>query len=333
MQFVQLKRRRFISLLGGAAAAWPLAAGAQQQVIPVIGYIGAGPREFETLLLASFHQGLSESGYVEGRNVAMEYRWADYQFDRLPELAADLVRRRVAVIVTSGGPAPTLAAKAATTTIPIVFVVGADPVKLGLVTSLARPGGNLTGANFFAFELVAKRLELLRQLLPGITRIAALVNPADAAIADATAREVETAAGMMGLHVEVLNARTSDEINAAFANFTRERLDALLVSTGAFFLARRVQLTQLATKHAIPAIYGSRAYAEAGGLMSYGTNVNVAFRQMGIYAGRILKGEKPTDLPVVQSTKFELVINTQTAQMLGLTVPPSLLTLADEVIE
>src|SRR6516225_9410052 len=330
-----IERRTFLATLGGAAAARPLAARAQQPAMPVIGYIGAGPREFETLLLASFHQGLSESGYVEGRNVAMEYRWADYQFDRLPELAADLVRRRVAVIVTSGGPAPTLAAKAATTTIPIVFVfvVGVDPVKLGLVTSLARPGGNLTGANFFAFELVAKRLELLRQLLPGITRVAALVNPADAAIADATAREVETAAGVMGLHVELLNASTSGEINAAFANFARERLDALLVSTGAFFLARRVQLTQLATKHAIPAVYGSRAYAEAGGLMSYGTNVNVAFRQMGIYAGRILKGEKPTDLPVVQSTKFELVINTQTAQMLGLTVPPSLLALADEVIE
>ena len=201
------------------------------------------------------------------------------------------------------------------------------------MTSLARPGGNLTGANFFAFELVAKRLELLRQLLPGITRIAALVNPSDAAIADATAREVETAAGMMGLHVELLNASTSGEINAVFANFARERPDALLVSTGAFFLARRVQLTQLATKHAIPAIYGSRAYAEAGGLMSYGTNVNVAFRQMGIYAGRILKGEKPTDLPVVQSTKFELVINLQTAKLLGIDVPPPLLAGADEVIE
>jgi putative tryptophan/tyrosine transport system substrate-binding protein len=324
-------RRKLLAALGGAAA-WPFAARAQQPM-PVIGYIGTGPREAESLLLSAFREGLNEAGYVEGRNVALEYRWADYQFDRLPELAADLVRQRVAVIVTSGGPAPTLAAKAATTTIPIVFIVGADPVKLGLVASLARPGGNLTGVNFFAFELVAKRLELLRQLIPGITRVAALVNLADAAIADATAREVETAAGVMGLHVQLLNASTSGEINAAFANFARERPDALLVSPGSMFLARRVQLTQLATKYAIPAIYGGRAYAEAGGLMSYGTNLTVAFRQVGIYAGRILKGAKPADLPVEQSTKFELVINRQTARMLGLTVPDKMLALADEVIE
>ena len=325
-------RREFITLLGGAAA-WPLAARAQQPTMPVVGLLDPGSAAERADAVAPVRKGLAETGFVEGQNVVLEFRWADGNYERLPTLAADLVSRRVSVIVTPGASAAAIAAKSATTTIPIVFDIGADPVKLGLVTSLARPGGNLTGANFFAFELVAKRLELLRQLLPGITRIAALVNPADAAIADATAREVETAAGVMGLHVELLNASTSGEINAAFANFARERLDALLVSTGAFFLARRVQLTQLATKHAIPAIYGSRAYAEAGGLMSYGTNVNVAFRQMGIYAGRILKGEKPTDLPVVQSTKFELVINTQTAQMLGLTVPPSLLALADEVIE
>src|SRR5262245_52231321 len=249
-----MKRREFITLLGSAAAAWPLAARAQQQVIPVIGYIGVGPREFETLLLASFHQGLSESGYVEGRNVAMEYRWADYQFDRLPELAADLVRRRVAVIVTSGGPTPTFAAKAATTTIPIVFVVGSDPVKLGLVASLARPGGNLTGVNFFAFELVQKRLELLRQMVPAITRLAALVNPADTVIAGATTREVEAAARVMGVQVQFVTASTIGEINAAFASLARERPDALLVSTGPFFTDRRVQLAQLATKYAIPAI-------------------------------------------------------------------------------
>jgi len=331
-----MNRRAVISLVVGAAAALllgPLATRAQQPAMPVIGYISTGSREAEAARAPGFYEGLKESGYVEGRNVTIEYRWADNQFERLPELAVDLVRRRVAVIVTSGGPTPTFAAKAATTTIPIVFVVGSDPVKLGLVASLARPGGNLTGVNFFAFELVQKRLELLRQMVPGITRLAALVNPADTVIAEATTREVEAAARVMGVQVQLFTASTIGEINAAFASLARERPDALLVSTGPFFTDRRVQLAQLATKYAIPAIYGTRNCAEAGGLMSYGSNLTAAMRQIGVYAGRILKGEKPADLPVVQSTKFELVVNVQTAYMLGLTVPPTLLATADEVIE
>jgi putative ABC transport system substrate-binding protein len=327
-----MRRRDFITLFG-AAMAWPLAARAQQPTMPVVGYIATGSRESEALRLRFFHEGLTDSGYVEGQNLGMEYRWANHQYDRLPELAADLVHRQVAVIATSGGPASALAAKAATTTIPIVFVVGADPVKLGLVASLARPGGNLTGINFFAFELVAKRLELLRQVVPGIKRIAVLINPADAAIAETTAREVESAARMMGLQVRILNTSTSREINEAFASLARERPDALLVSTGAFFIDRRVQLSQSATRYAIPAIYGTREYAEAGGLMSYGTSLTAAFRQIGVYAGRILKGTKPADLPVVQSTKFELVINLQTARLLDIELPPTLLVSADEVIE
>jgi putative tryptophan/tyrosine transport system substrate-binding protein len=328
-----MRRREFITLLGGAAAAWPLAATAQQSAMPVIGYLGSGSRESEALRLPFFHEGLTESGYVEGQSLGMEYRWANHQYDRLPELAADLVRRRVAVIATSGGPASALAGKAATTTIPIVFVVGADPVKLGLVASLARPGGNLTGINFFAFELVAKRLELLRQVVPGIKRVAVLINPADTAIAETTAREVESAARVMGLQVRILSTSTSREINEAFASFARERPDALLVSTGAFFTDRRVQLAQSATRYAIPAIYGTREYAEAGGLMSYGTSLTAAVRQIGVYAGRILKGAKPADLPVVQSTKFELVINLPTARLLDIELPPTLLASADEVIE
>ena len=328
-----MRRREFITLLGGAAAAVLPVAARGQSAPPVIGYIATGSRESEALRLRFFHEGLTESGYVEGQNLGVEYRWANHQYDRLPELAADLVRRRVVVIATSGGPASALAAKAATTTIPIVFVVGADPVKLGLVASLARPGGNLTGINFFAFELVAKRLELLRQVIPGIQRVAALINPADAAIAETTAREAESAARVMGLQIRILNASTSREINEAVASFARERPDALLVSTGAFFTDRRVQLVQSATRYAIPAIYGNREYVEAGGLMSYGTSLPAAVRQIGIYAGRILKGAKPADLPVVQSTKFELVINLQTARLLDMELPPTLLASADEVIE
>jgi putative ABC transport system substrate-binding protein len=331
---IWIQRREFIMLLGGGAAAAVLPVAARgQSATPVVGYIATGSRESEALRLPFFHEGLTESGYVEGQNLSMEYRWANHQYDRLPELAADLVRRRVAVIATSGGPASALAAKAATTTIPIVFVVGADPVKLGLVASLARPGGNLTGINFFAFELVAKRLELLRQVVPGIKRVAVLINPADAAIAETTAREVESAARVMGLQVRILNTSTSREINEAFASLARERPDALLVSTGAFFTDRRVQLAQSATRFAIPAIYGTREYAEAGGLMSYGTSLTAAVRQIGVYAGRILKGAKPADLPVVQSTKFELVINLQTARLLDIELPPTLLASADEVIE
>jgi putative ABC transport system substrate-binding protein len=264
--------------------------------------------------------------------VAVEYRWAENQFDRLPALAVELVRRQVAVIVTTGSPAAALAAKAATTTIPVVFGVPEDPVRSGLVVSLARPGGNATGINFFSIELVAKRLEILREMVPATTRIAVLINPADAA-AETMLKDVEAATRAMGLQIQVLNANTSHEIDAAFATFVRERPDALFVSGGPLLLSRRVQLALLAARYAVPASYGAREYVEIGGLMSYGANVADAYRQVGVYAGRILKGAKPADLPVMQSTKFELVINAQAARVLGLTVPPTLLARADEVIE
>jgi putative ABC transport system substrate-binding protein len=282
--------------------------------------------------LRRFREGLKDTGYVERENVTIEYRSADNQLDRLPELSAELIRRRVAVIAT-GDNASSRAAKAATTTIPIAFVVGGDPVSLGLVASLARPGGNATGINFFATELVAKRLELLRELVPAATRIAVLVNPADAAVTESTLRDVEAAARAMGLHIQVFKASTSREINAAFADLVRERPDALFVAPGPFFTGRRVQLAQLATLHRLPAAYGLRQSAEAGGLMSYGASLTDAWHQLVVYTGRILKGAKPADLPVVQSTKFELVINLQTAMVLGLEVPPTLLARADEVIE
>jgi len=326
-----MRRRDFITLLGGTAA-WPLAARAQQPAMPVIGFLNNQSPGLFAPLVAGFRQGLSEGGYDDGRNVAIEYRWAENQYDRLPVLAADLVRRQVAVIAATGGSVSALAAKAATTTIPILFVAGDDPVKLGLVSSLARPGGNLTGVNFFGAEVAAKRMELLRELLPTATRIAVLVNPANAE-ADSTLRDVEAAARAMDLQIRVLNAGTTGEINAAFRTFERERSDALLVGAGPPFNGRRVQLVQLATYHRIPAIYAGRQNVEVGGLMSYGASLTEAYREIGVYAGRILKGAKPVDLPVVQSTKFELVINTQTAEMLGLTAPPSLLARADEVIE
>jgi putative tryptophan/tyrosine transport system substrate-binding protein len=326
-------RREFVALLGGAAAAWPLVARAQQPAMPVIGYLD--PRSPHTIAdqLRAFRQGLKDSGYVEGENVAIEYRWAEGQFDLLPALAAELVRRRVAVIATNGGPTAAFAAKAATTTIPIVFSVAEDPVRLGLVASLARPGGNLTGVNLVLGELTAKRLGLLRELVPGAARVAVLVNPTNSTNAETTLRDVEPAARAVGLQIQLLKASTSQEIEAAFASFVRERPDALFVGHDTFLTSRRVQLVHLATRHAVPATYALRDFAEVGGLMSYGVNIPDAVRQLGVYAGRILKDAKPADLPVVQSSKFELVINAVTARMLGLTVPPSLLSVADEVIE
>jgi putative ABC transport system substrate-binding protein len=329
-----MKRRQFITLLGGAAGAWPLAARAQQPAkLPTIGVLHPSSLEALAERLGGFRQGLKDIGYVEGENVAIEYRYADNQLDRLPGLAADLVRRQVAVIAATGGPGSAFAAKEATTTIPIVFVVGDDPVRLGLVGSLARPGRNLTGINFFIVELAAKRLELLRELVPKADRVAVLVDPTNATTAESTLRDVEGAARAVGLQTQVFNVTTSREIDAAFASLMRERIDMLFVPGGAFFADRRVQLVLLATRHAIPAIYPFRGFAEAGGLMSYGASLTDAYRQLGVYAGRILKGAKPAELPVVQSTKFELVINAQAARVLGLTVPPSLLARADEVIE
>jgi putative ABC transport system substrate-binding protein len=327
-----MKRRDFITLLGGAAA-WPLAARAQQGELPVIGLIITGAPEIDAHRVAPFRQGLNEAGYVEGQNVAIEYRWARGRGDLMPELVADLLRRRVTLIATPGNPIGTRAAKAATTTVPIVFATAEDPVRLGLVASLARPGGNLTGVNFLNVELTAKRLGLLRELVPGISRVAVLVNPTIPMTAESTVRDVEVAAPTLGLQIQVINASTSSEINAAFASLGRDRPDALFVAGGSFFNVRRVQLVNLASRHAIPATYADRILAEAGGLMSYGSDLADVYRQVGVYAGRILKGAKPADLPVVQSTKLELVINAETARMLGLTIPPSLLAVADEVIE
>jgi putative tryptophan/tyrosine transport system substrate-binding protein len=323
-----MKRRVFIALLGGAVAL-PFAARAQQAAIPVIGFLDPRSPDVLTDRLRAFRQGLKDTGYVEGKNVAIEYRWAEGHNDRLPALAAELVRRQVAVIVTNGGPPPALAAKAATATIPIVFGVGDDPVRFGLVASLAHPGGNATGTNSFISELTAMGLGLLREPMPGVARVAVLVNPVDATTTESTLRDVEAAAHTIGLQIRILNASTSGEINAAFAAIVSERVDALFVSSNPFFLTRRVQIATLAARHAVPATYGLRDFAEAGGLMSYGTSLTDASRQQGIYVGRILKGENPSDLPVVQAAKFELVINLQTAKALGLEIPPTLLARAD----
>jgi putative ABC transport system substrate-binding protein len=325
-----IARRNFLATLGSAAAVWPLAARAQQRTMPVVGFLH--PSSPDAYRLRAFRQGLKDAGFTEGDNVTIEYRWADDQIDRLPALAADLVQRRVAVIATGAIPA-VRAAKAATTTIPIVFVLAEDPVRLGFVASLARPAGNLTGINFFSTELAAKRLELLRELVPGAARVAVLVNPANATTAESTLRGMEPAARAMGLQIQVLNASTSREIDAVFATLANERPDAIIVGTDYFLIDRRVQLALQAMLHKLPATYPVRDFAEVGGLMSYGASLGDAYRHVGVYTGRILKGAKPGDLPVVQSSKFELVINAQTARMLGLTVPDKLLVAADEVIE
>jgi putative ABC transport system substrate-binding protein len=324
-------RREFITLLGGGAATWPLAARAQQAAMPVIGLLyGASPDPVAHRLRA-FRQGLKDSGYVEGENVAIEYRWAENQFDRLPEMVADLIRRQVTVIAALNTVAA-VAAKAASATIPIVFIAQEDPVRLGLVASLARPGGNLTGVNFFNSELTAKRLALLHELVPTANRVGVLVNPADV-LTETTLRDVQPAARAIGLQIQVVNASTSGEIDAAFAAFVREQVDALFVGPGGLFSSRRVHIANQAMRQGIPATYTQREFPEIGGLMSYGTNLADSWRQIGVYAGRVLKGAKPADLPVVQSTKLELVINAQTARLLGLTIPPGLLAIADEVIE
>jgi ABC-type uncharacterized transport system substrate-binding protein len=322
-----------MALLGGASVGWPLAARAEQRAMPVIGLLSAISPEGFADRMRAFRQGLKETGYIEGENVAIDYRWAENQKDRLPPLAVELVRRPVAVIVAPGSAEATLAAKAATTTIPVVFSFGEDPVRLGLVESLARPGGNLTGINFFNSELNAKRLEILRELMPTAGRVAVLVNPADVVNAETTARDVGAAARAIGLEIRICKASTSREIDAVFATFVGERPDFLFVAGNAFFNSRRVQLVHLASHHRLPATYGGRDYPDIGGLMSYGTNIADSYRQVGVYVGRILKGAKPAELPVMQPTKFELVINLQTARMLGLDVPATLIARADELVE
>jgi ABC-type uncharacterized transport system substrate-binding protein len=325
-----MKRREFITLLGGAAVVRPLVARAQQAAPLVVGFVNAG--SLDTPLATAFRKGLNEAGYVEGQNVTVEYHWLEGKFDRLPAVMADLVRRRIAVIATPAGNAAALAAKAATTTIPIVFGVGEDPVKLGLVASLARPGGNLTGINFFATELTAKRLALLHELVPKAVRIAVLVNPANIASTESI-RDISEDARAMGMQIQVLNASTSREIEAAFATLVHDRADALYVAGDVFFTSRRIQFVTLAAHHRIPASYANREAVEVGGLMAYTADRADMYRQVGAYTGQILKGAKPTDLPVLQSTKFEFVINLQTARALGLEVPPQLLASVDEAIE
>jgi ABC-type uncharacterized transport system substrate-binding protein len=326
-----MKRRNFMTLLGGAAAAWPIAARAQQPAMPVIGYLGAGFPASGASSIAIIRQGLAEAGYVEGRNVAIEYRFAEGKYDRLPPLAAELVRRQVAVIVAVPTPAA-LAAKAATTTIPIVFAAAEDPVKVGLVGDLARPSGNVTGGSILFAELGPKQLGLLRELVPAATRIGLLINPSNVN-ADDLIQGLTAASAAMGVQIEVVQASSILEIDAAFASLVRKGADALVVGTDSLFFNRRLQLATLATRHAVPAIYNAREYAEAGGLISYGTSLTEALRRVGMYTGRILQGAKPGDLPVVQSSKFEFVINLSTARALGLEIPPTLLARADEVIE
>jgi putative ABC transport system substrate-binding protein len=327
-----MRRRDFITLVGGAAAAWPLASGAQQPALPVVAFIRDGSAASSARFADAFRKGLSETGYVEGRNVTVEYHWLEGQYDRLPALLADLVRRQVAVIATAGT-LPSLSAKAATSTIPIVFGVGDDPVRLGLVASLARPGGNATGVNFFANEVTAKRLRLLHDLVPKAVRIAVLLNPKNAAVSEITVQNVQEAAPTLGMQIRTLNASTIGEIDAAFASFARERPDALFVAGDALFVNQRAQLAALTARQGIPAAYSVREHVAAGGLMSYGGDLADTIRQVGVYAGTILKGAKVAELPVLQSTRFEFVINLKTARSVGIEVPSALLLIADEVIE
>jgi putative ABC transport system substrate-binding protein len=331
-----MRRREIFALMGGAAASallCPFAARAQQPALPVVAFINAGSPDASVSRVAAFRKGLGETGYVEGQNVTVEYHWFEGHYDRLPALAADLVRRQVAVIATPSSVPAALAVKAATATIPIVFSVGQDAVQLGLVASLARPGGNATGINIFVQEVAAKRLRLLHDLVPKAVRIAVLVNPGSAAIAESTLRDVQQAAPTMGMQIQILNATTIGEIDAAFATLARERPDALFVAGDGFFTGRRVQFSTLTAVNKIPATYANRDFVAAGGLMSYGTDFEDSFRQVGIYTGQILKGVKPADLPVLQSIKFEFVLNLQTARALGIAVPSGLLAIADEVVE
>ena len=324
-----MRRRDFLTLLGVTAASWPLAARAQQPALPVVGFVSPNSTASR---MAAFRKGLGEAGYVEGQNVTVEYHWLEGHFDQLPAVMADLVRRQVDVIATPGT-VPGIAAKAATSTIPIVFGASEDPVRLGLVSSLARPGGNATGSNFFVEEVAAKRMRLLHDLVPKAVRVAVLVNPANATSTRTTLKEVQEAAPTLGWQTRILNATTTDEIDAAFAGFVRDRPDALFVGGDGLFDNSAPQITALAARDKIPATYDNRHYLESGGLMSYGTDLTDMWHQIGVYTGQILKGAKPADLPVVQSTKFELALNLKTAKALGIEVPPTLLALADEVIE
>ena len=327
-----MRRREFITLIGGAAAMWPLAAFAQQTAMPVVGYLSASSPEGGESRAAAFRRGLKESGYVVGQNVAIEYRWAEEQTDRLPALAADLVKRHVNVIATGTTPA-VIAAQAATATIPIVFEMGSDPVRLGLVANLNRPGGNITGVTNLVVEVAPKRLELLHELLPAVKVMALLVNSADRNLAQAQVREVLSAARNLGLELHVLNAANERDFDAVFADIKRLRVGGLVIGAGSVFTGGLNKLAALAVRHAVPAIYLYRDFPAAGGLMSYGSDIFDSYRLAGVYTGRVLKGENPAELPVVQAAKFELVINLKTAKALGLTVPMSLLGRADEVIE
>ena len=328
-----MRRREFIACLTGAATAWPFVARAQQPATPVIAFLSGRSADASVRVAAAFRKGLHETGYAEGQNVTVEYHWLEGQYDRLPALLADLAHRQVAVIATPGSAPAALAAKAATATIPIVFGIAQDPVRLGLVTNLARPGGNATGINFFVAEVLAKRLRLLHDMVPKALRVAVLVNPANVSNAEATLHVVREAAQAIGLQIQIVNATTISEIDAAFASFARERPDALFVAPDAFIVSRAVQFATLTARDEIPATYPERDMVAAGGLMSYGTDIADMYRQVGVYSGSILKGAKPADLPVLQSTKFELVINLQTARALGIEVPSGLLSIADEVIE